>query len=48
MEDFGWPKWDLVLIVLLVWIIIYFSIWKGVKSTGKVCTFTKYEDKMVL
>lgn len=36
MDDFGYPKWDLVLLVLLVWIIIYFSIWKGVKSTGKV------------
>jgi len=37
MEDFGLPKWDLILLTLLVWILIYFSIWKGVKSTGKVC-----------
>ena len=37
MEDFGTPKLDLVLLVLLAWIIIYFCIWKGVKSTGKVC-----------
>jgi solute carrier family 6 GABA transporter-like protein 6/8/11/12/13 len=36
MENFGWPKWDLLLIVLLVWIIIYFSIFKGVKSQGKI------------
>lgn len=36
MEDFGTPKLDLVAIVLLAWIIVYFCIWKGVKSTGKV------------
>jgi hypothetical protein len=39
MEDFGTPKLDLVAIVLLAWIIVYFCIWKGVKSTGKVIIF---------
>ena len=46
MEDFGLPKWDLILLVLLVWIIIYFSIWKGVKSTGKVCLLLYIIEKL--
>ena len=36
MADFGMPKLDLVGIAVLAWIIVYFCIWKGVKSTGKV------------
>jgi solute carrier family 6 GABA transporter-like protein 6/8/11/12/13 len=48
IEDFGMPKWDLVLLVLLVWIIIYFSIWKGVKSTGKVVYVTATFPFLVL
>ena len=40
MAEFGLPKWDLLLLLVLIWIIIYFSIWKGVKSTGKVVYVT--------
>ena len=40
MEEFGVPKWDLVLIVLLAYVVVYFCIWKGVKSTGKVVYVT--------
>lgn len=36
MEEFGSLQWELVLCLLLSWIICYFCIWKGVKSTGKV------------
>lgn len=32
----GLPHKDLTVCLLLVWIICYFCIWKGVKSTGKV------------
>jgi solute carrier family 6 (neurotransmitter transporter, glycine) member 5/9 len=39
-ENFGYPKSDLLLIVVLAWIIVYFCIWKGVKSTGKVVYIT--------
>nr|XP_061814449.1 sodium- and chloride-dependent taurine transporter-like isoform X2 [Nerophis lumbriciformis] len=36
IEDMGPVKWDLALCLLLVWVICFFCIWKGVKSTGKV------------
>ena len=39
-ENFGYPKSDLLLIVVLAWIMVYFCIWKGVKSTGKVVYIT--------
>ncbi|MEQ2202925.1 Sodium- and chloride-dependent taurine transporter, partial [Xenoophorus captivus] len=36
IEDIGTLKWDLALCLLAVWVICFFCIWKGVKSTGKV------------
>lgn len=36
IEDVGSLKWDLALCLLFVWLICFFCIWKGVKSTGKV------------
>ncbi|KAF5917252.1 hypothetical protein HPG69_000021 [Diceros bicornis minor] len=36
----GSLKWDLALCLLFVWLICFFCIWKGVKSTGKVVYFT--------
>ncbi|XP_067110346.1 solute carrier family 6 member 11a isoform X1 [Osmerus mordax] len=40
MEDLGSIQWDLALCLLLVWVICYFCVWKGVKSTGKAVYFT--------
>ncbi|XP_072307836.1 sodium- and chloride-dependent taurine transporter-like [Eucyclogobius newberryi] len=40
IEDIGEIKWDLALCLLLVWVICFFCIWKGVKSTGKVVYIT--------
>ncbi|RXN15626.1 sodium- and chloride-dependent GABA transporter 2-like protein [Labeo rohita] len=40
IEEIGKIKWEIVLCLIAVWIICYFSIWKGVKSTGKVVYFT--------
>ncbi|KAG7249484.1 hypothetical protein CRUP_038720, partial [Coryphaenoides rupestris] len=40
IEDPGSVKWDLALCLLAVWVICFFCIWKGVKSTGKVVYIT--------
>lgn len=36
----GALHWDLALCLLAAWVICYFCIWKGIKSTGKVVYFT--------
>ncbi|KAG8547489.1 hypothetical protein GDO81_028224 [Engystomops pustulosus] len=40
IDDVGVVKWDLALCLLLTWVICFFCIWKGVRSTGKVVYFT--------
>ncbi|GAB1291081.1 Sodium- and chloride-dependent taurine transporter [Apodemus speciosus] len=40
IDDPGSLKWDLALCLLLVWLVCFFCIWKGVRSTGKVVYFT--------
>lgn len=39
LDDIGPIKWSLALCVFAVFILVYFSLWKGVRSTGKVITF---------
>ncbi|KAL7986246.1 hypothetical protein Chor_011412 [Crotalus horridus] len=36
LADPGEISWQLILCLLVTWVIVYFCIWKGVKSTGKV------------
>ncbi|XP_029017878.1 sodium- and chloride-dependent GABA transporter 2-like isoform X2 [Betta splendens] len=36
----GKVHWDLALCLMAAWVICYFCIWKGIKSTGKVVYFT--------
>ncbi|XP_072521205.1 sodium- and chloride-dependent GABA transporter ine isoform X1 [Salminus brasiliensis] len=40
IEDAGGVRWELFGLLALAWLIIYFCIFKGVKSTGKVVYFT--------
>ncbi|MCI4379019.1 hypothetical protein PGIGA_G00223020 [Pangasianodon gigas] len=40
IEEVGNINWEILLCLIAMWIICYFSIWKGVKSTGKVVYFT--------
>lgn len=36
LQDLGGLSWQLVLCIMFIFTIIYFSIWKGVKTSGKV------------
>uniref|UniRef100_A0A8C6U9F2 Transporter n=1 Tax=Neogobius melanostomus TaxID=47308 RepID=A0A8C6U9F2_9GOBI len=40
IEDVGSLRWELVLCLVLTWVIVYFCVWKGIKSTGKAAYFT--------
>ncbi|KAM9349533.1 sodium- and chloride-dependent betaine transporter-like [Symphorus nematophorus] len=40
IEELGGVRWELALCLLATWVFCYFSIWKGVRSSGKVTYFT--------
>ncbi|XP_056138822.1 sodium- and chloride-dependent GABA transporter 2-like [Lampris incognitus] len=40
IEEVGSIRWELLLCLIAMWVICYFCIWKGVRSTGKVVYFT--------
>uniref|UniRef100_A0AAX7UVT5 Transporter n=1 Tax=Astatotilapia calliptera TaxID=8154 RepID=A0AAX7UVT5_ASTCA len=40
IDHIGSLNWDLALCLAFAWVICYFCVWKGVKSTGKVVYFT--------
>ncbi|KAH0511433.1 Sodium-dependent serotonin transporter [Microtus ochrogaster] len=48
LQDLGTVSWQLALCILLIFTVIYFSIWKGVKSSGKVVWVTATFPYIVL
>jgi len=47
-DGIGTPEWRLTLCLLLSWLIVFFSLVKGVKSSGKVAYFTAIFPYVVL
>ncbi|RVE74797.1 hypothetical protein OJAV_G00025580 [Oryzias javanicus] len=48
IHDLGLPRWELTLCLVVVVFILYFSLWKGVKSSGKVVYITATMPYVVL
>uniref|UniRef100_A0A3P8VBY7 Transporter n=1 Tax=Cynoglossus semilaevis TaxID=244447 RepID=A0A3P8VBY7_CYNSE len=48
INDLGMPRWDLSLCLIVVVFILFFSLWKGVKSSGKVVYITATMPYVVL
>ncbi|XP_029457095.1 sodium- and chloride-dependent creatine transporter 1-like isoform X2 [Rhinatrema bivittatum] len=48
LSEPGPLNWQMILCLLATWTIVYFCIWKGVKSTGKVVYFTALFPYVVL
>ncbi|CAH0394010.1 unnamed protein product [Bemisia tabaci] len=40
IDDVGGIQWELALSLFVVWIAIYFCVWKGIQTSGKVVYFT--------
>ncbi|KAL1452101.1 hypothetical protein WDU94_006413 [Cyamophila willieti] len=48
LHDLGYIKWDIALCLLAVYLICYFSMWKGISTSGKVVWFTALFPYVVL
>ncbi|XP_061668127.1 sodium- and chloride-dependent creatine transporter 1-like isoform X1 [Syngnathoides biaculeatus] len=48
LDEIGDINWHVALCLVATWVIVYFCIWKGVKSTGKVVYFTALFPYVVL
>ncbi|KAL1140203.1 hypothetical protein AAG570_000135, partial [Ranatra chinensis] len=48
LHDLGSIKWDMALCLLTVYLICYFSLWKGISTSGKVVWFTALFPYVVL
>ncbi|VFV24189.1 sodium-dependent noradrenaline transporter [Lynx pardinus] len=43
IHDIGLPQWQLLLCLMVVVVILFFSLWKGVKTSGKVIPFFLFQ-----
>ncbi|XP_030049934.1 sodium- and chloride-dependent creatine transporter 1 [Microcaecilia unicolor] len=48
LDDVGTINWEVLLCLLACWVLVYFCVWKGVKSTGKIVYFTATFPYVVL
>uniref|UniRef100_A0A8C2I8L1 Transporter n=1 Tax=Cyprinus carpio TaxID=7962 RepID=A0A8C2I8L1_CYPCA len=48
LHQLGWVSWQLALCLLFIFTVVYFSIWKGVKTSGKVVWVTATFPYLVL
>ncbi|CAB3379347.1 Hypothetical predicted protein [Cloeon dipterum] len=48
IDDLGAIKWDMAACLLIVYLICYFSLWKGISTSGKVVWFTALFPYVVL
>lgn len=48
VDDIGGLRWQLALTLLCAWTVVYFCMWKGVKSVGKAVYFTATFPYVVL
>uniref|UniRef100_A0A8C5QPW8 Sodium-dependent noradrenaline transporter n=1 Tax=Leptobrachium leishanense TaxID=445787 RepID=A0A8C5QPW8_9ANUR len=48
INDLGLPRWQLTLCLFCVLVVVFFSLWKGVKSSGKVVWITATLPYVVL
>lgn len=42
IHDLGYIKWDMAGCLFLVYLICYFSLWKGISTSGKVGNFAYF------
>jgi hypothetical protein len=42
-NNLGRIKWELAVCLLVVFVFVYFALWKGIKSSGKVNFIKSYE-----
>ncbi|XP_059480264.1 sodium-dependent dopamine transporter [Neocloeon triangulifer] len=48
IDDLGAIKWDMAACLLIVYLVCYFSLWKGISTSGKVVWFTALFPYVVL
>lgn len=48
MDDMGSLRVELLVALIVAWVLVYFCLWKGIKSSGKVVYFTATFPYVVL